>query len=511
VALLEVRKVSKRFGGVRALNDVDLDVEAGQLVGLIGPNGAGKTTLFHVISGVLRPDAGRIRFRGRDVTRCAPDAICHAGIARTFQVVKPFARLSVVENVAAACLFGRQRRAATGRLGRREAEARARELLEYGKLASKAEWPAGTLTLSERKRLEMVRALGTGPDLLLLDEVLAGLNSQETTEIAAIVRRLVDELRLAILLIEHDVRAVMALSHEMIVLNYGTVIARGDPVAVARDPAVVEAYLGDRRDSSRAGSPSGPTPAPEPSPDAGVPLLEVRDLSVSYGDLRVLWGISFAVRRGELVALIGPNGAGKSTALRAIAGLIPPETGTVTFEGASLTSRPAYTRLRRGLSLVPEGRRLFPAMTVEENLELGGVAAPPPAGLRAEMERVYQIFPILAERRRQLAGALSGGEQQMLALGMGLVSRPRLLMLDEPSLGLAPLVVDQLYEALARLKREGLTILLVEQQVFLALSLADRAYVVETGRVRREGTGRALLEDPHIQDHYLGAVTPAAP
>jgi branched-chain amino acid transport system ATP-binding protein len=233
-------------------------------------------------------------------------------------------------------------------------------------------------------------------------------------------------------------------------------------------------------------------------------MLEVKDLTVAYGDLRVLWAVSLTIRHGELVALIGPNGAGKSTTLRAVAGLVPVESGNVLLGGASLRGRPPYGRIRMGVSLVPEGRGLFPGMTVQENLELGGYAVPPPDGLGRELERIYALFPILAERRRQLAGTLSGGEQQMLAIGMGLVSRPRLLVLDEPSLGLAPLVVDQLYETIARLKRDGLTIFLVEQQVFLALELADRAYLLEAGRIRREGTGRELLGDAHVQEHYLG-------
>jgi branched-chain amino acid transport system ATP-binding protein len=245
VALLEVERVSKHFGGVRALDGVSLTVEAGQLVGLIGPNGAGKTTLFNVVAGAIMPDGGRVVFRGRDITGRPPHAVCHAGIARTFQIVQPFARLTVLENVAAGWLFGR--RGVATRAGRAAAEAAARELLEYGKLAARASTPAGTLTLSERKRLEMVRALATGPDLLLLDEVLAGLNPQETEEMTAIVRELARSRGLAILLIEHNVRAVMALSERVVVLGSGTVIAHGEPSVVARDPAVIAAYLGERR------------------------------------------------------------------------------------------------------------------------------------------------------------------------------------------------------------------------------------------------------------------------
>ncbi len=243
--LLAVERVGKRFGGVRALDGVDLVVEAGQVMGLIGPNGAGKTTLFNVISGFLQPTAGRVQFHGADLAGLRPDQVCHLGIARTFQIVQPFARMTVAENVATAHLFGR--RAGPRGVTRRAAMARARDLLAYGKLHDVADRPAGALTLSQRKRLEMVRALATGPELLLLDEVMAGLNPQETDEMAAIIRQVRRRFGLAILLIEHNLRAVMALSESMVVLNYGTIIARGAPDAVAADEAVIRAYLGESR------------------------------------------------------------------------------------------------------------------------------------------------------------------------------------------------------------------------------------------------------------------------
>ncbi|HEY7676843.1 MAG TPA: ABC transporter ATP-binding protein [Candidatus Methylomirabilis sp.] len=239
-------------------------------------------------------------------------------------------------------------------------------------------------------------------------------------------------------------------------------------------------------------------------------MLEVAGLDVAYGDLRVLWDVTFSVQRGELVALVGPNGAGKTTALRAIFGLVPVLAGAVAFQGAPLLAEPPHTRIRHGLSLVPEGRRFFPHMSVEENLELGCFAQGARDGLRRELDRIYAVFPPLADRRRQAAGNLSGGQQQMLAIGMGLISHPVLLALDEPSLGLAPMVVDHLYEVVAGLKREGITVLLVEQQIYAALELADRAYILETGRIRREGPGGALLADPYIRSTYLG-VSPVAP
>ena len=214
-------------------------------------------------------------------------------------------------------------------------------------------------------------------------------------------------------------------------------------------------------------------------------MLEVSDLTVSYGDLRVLWGIGFRVGAGELVALIGPNGAGKSTTLKALAGLIPVDAGRITLDGAPLLDEPPYTRIRRGLSLVPEGRGLFPAMTVQENLELGGFAVVPPEGLRVAVERACELFPILAARRRQLAGTLSGGEQQMLAMGRALMSHPRLLLMDEPSMGLAPVLV-------------------VEQNANVSLSIADRGYVLQTGNIVLADRADALLANEELKKAYLG-------
>ena len=245
MSLLEVERVAKEFGGVRALDGVDLAIEPGQVIGLIGPNGAGKTTLFNVISAVFPPTAGRVRFRGEDLAGLRPDQVCRRGIARTFQIVQPFARMTVAENVATAYLFGR--RAGPRGVTRRAAVARARDLLAYGKLTDVADRPAGAITLSQRKRLEMVRALAAEPELLLLDEVLAGLNPQETDELSAILRQVQGQFGLAILVIEHNLRAVMAISDTMVVLNYGTVIARGTPDVIAADEDVIRAYLGESR------------------------------------------------------------------------------------------------------------------------------------------------------------------------------------------------------------------------------------------------------------------------
>lgn len=241
--LLELVEITKNFGGVRALDRVSLRVEAGAIVGLIGPNGSGKTTLFNIVSGFLRPDAGQIRFNGTDLVGLKPHEICHRGVGRTFQLVQPFAALSVLDNVAAAALFGRSQATSPSL---RQARREALRLLELGQLAAKAGRLAGSLTLSERKRLEMLRALATGPRLLLLDEVMAGLTPYEAQEMMQVVRTLHHDLGLTILLIEHMVKLVTGLSSAVVVLNFGQLIAVGSPAEVLRRQEVVEAYLGKR-------------------------------------------------------------------------------------------------------------------------------------------------------------------------------------------------------------------------------------------------------------------------
>jgi len=237
-------------------------------------------------------------------------------------------------------------------------------------------------------------------------------------------------------------------------------------------------------------------------------LLEVRALSARYGAVTALAEVDLDVRAGELVALIGANGAGKSTLLRAIAGLLTPAAGRVTLEGRDVTGQPPEAMLRAGIALVPERRRVFADLTVLDNLELGGYALARGGGFRDRLASgvadAYRLFPVLRERRRQLAGTLSGGEQQMLAIGRALMSRPRLLLCDEPSLGLAPLVVQEIMRLLGALREAGTTILLVEQNARMALRAADRAYVLETGRVVLEGTGAALLDNDELKAAYLG-------
>ncbi len=233
-------------------------------------------------------------------------------------------------------------------------------------------------------------------------------------------------------------------------------------------------------------------------------MLELADVHVRYGNIRALQGVSLRVASGELVALIGSNGAGKSTTLRTISGLLRPTQGAITFEGADITTAATDRIVALGVSHCPEGRRIFGSLTVAENLRLGSVSRSDASGIAEDLEVVFELFPLLKERTGQPGGTLSGGEQQMLAIGRALMSRPRLLLLDEPSLGLAPLMVERIFATIAELKRQGRTILLVEQNVHQALDVADRAYVLETGRITLDGEAAVLRHDPKVEHSYLG-------
>jgi branched-chain amino acid transport system ATP-binding protein len=233
-------------------------------------------------------------------------------------------------------------------------------------------------------------------------------------------------------------------------------------------------------------------------------LLELQDVTVAYGRIEALHGISMHVNQGEVVALIGANGAGKTTTMRAISGLRPLSAGRIIFDGEDITRLRPDLRVRRGLCQSPEGRQVFPGMTVLENLDMGAYTRSDRAGIAADLERVYSLFPRLLERAKQPAGTLSGGEQQMLAIGRALMARPKVLLLDEPSMGLAPMLIQQIFNIITEISQQGTTILVVEQNAQQSLSRADRAYVLETGRIVKEGAGSELLHDPAVREAYLG-------
>ena len=241
--------------------------------------------------------------------------------------------------------------------------------------------------------------------------------------------------------------------------------------------------------------------------DTATPLLELRRLQVAYGGIQAVKGIDLRVGQGELVCLIGANGAGKTTTLKGICGVQPIKSGSIMYAGENITGKPAFVLVRKGLAMVPEGRGVFGALTIEENLAMGAYVRSDASGVRADVERVFDLFPRLRERRRQTAGTMSGGEQQMLAMGRALMSKPKLLLLDEPSMGLAPLMVQKVFETVLAVSKEGVTILLIEQNAKLALEVSHRGYVMESGEITLSGEAKSLLHDPAVRAAYLGEAT----
>jgi branched-chain amino acid transport system ATP-binding protein len=503
--LLEARGLTKRFGGLTAVSGVDLTIRRGEILGVIGPNGAGKTTLVNCVTGLDRFSAGTVLFKGEEITRLPAYAIGRRGLARTFQVVKPLKELSVRDNVAVGAMFGARGRERTAR----QARDRAGEILTQVGLGHRITHRASDLTIPDLKRLELAKALAMDPEILFLDEVMAGLNPSEVEKAMELLLQIGRE-GVTLFVIEHVMRAIMGISDRLIVLHYGKKIAEGKPREIVESPAVIEAYLGERfaRRPQATGRPERLTPqgvfrAPIPAP-AGEALLEVKDLSSGYGEVQILWNVSLEVRRGEVVALVGANGAGKTTLLCTISQLVRPRSGSIRFAQRDLTRARPEEIVAAGIVQVPQGRRLFPGLTVKENLLQGVYLRKDTDRIAADLDWVFGLLPRLKERSHQLAGRLSGGEQQMCAIGRALMARPRLLVIDELSLGLAPLVVDQLLALIAQINREGTTVLLVEQDVQVALEHAHRGYVLETGRIVQAGSAAELLEDPRIRQAYLG-------
>jgi branched-chain amino acid transport system ATP-binding protein len=504
-AVLTVRGLTRRFGGVTAVSDLDLDVNAGEVLGVIGPNGAGKSTLVGLISGALAPSAGTITLAGTDITRRDAARRARLGIGRTHQIPRPFARMTVLENLLLAA------GSVGGRAGERRAECR--RILDRTGLSDVADSPAGGLTLLRRKRLELARAMALRPRLIMLDEIGAGLVEAETRELIGLIRELREECG-SMLLIEHVMDVITACCDRTAVLDFGKLIALGPTREVLADPTVAAVYLGTAA-AAHQDAPKPPVTVDERTVRSlvqltgstdGEPLLAVDDLTVHYGGLRALRGLSLTIAHGETVALLGANGAGKTTFARAVAGALPLTAGRIRFDGRDITGLRPDRVTALGLAQCLEGRRIFGSLSVEDNLILG--AGPAPAAVRRErLDAAYRIFPVLAERRRTSGTALSGGQQQMLAIARALMSAPKLLVLDEVSLGLAPIAVDRLYEALAAIQASGIALVLVEQNIARGLSLAQRAYVLAQGRLALAGDAETVSRDPALAALYVGETT----
>jgi branched-chain amino acid transport system ATP-binding protein len=484
-----VREVTKRFGGVAALTDVSIDIRRGEALGIIGPNGAGKSTLLKILAGEHRVTTGDVEILGRDATRLPRHTLARQGVGFAHQIPQPFRGLTVRENVRVGALHHQRG------VGMREALTE--EVLTRCGLADKAERPAGSLPLLDLKRLEVARALSLQPQLLLLDEIAAGLVGEELDAVIELLRsmRSADQ---ALVVVEHVERVVAEIVERVVVLDWGKVVAEGTPDEIAADAMVQRIYLGSGQ--QRAAAARAARTVAEPAS----PLLRLEGVSANYGAATVLRDVDVEVGPGRIVAVLGANGAGKSTLARSISGLNRARTGRVIFDGEDVTALPVHERARGGIAHCQEGRRLFAGLTVRENLLLGAQTAEARAAEADTLRWLDELFPILAERRDQLAGTLSGGQQQMLAIGRALVARPKLLLCDEISLGLSPKATDDVYEALERVRGSDIAIVLIEQNVHRSLAIADHAYVLERGQVSFSGDPQELLDEERLREAYFG-------
>ncbi|WP_197050792.1 ATP-binding cassette domain-containing protein [Deinococcus sp. YIM 77859] len=487
---LQVHNVTRRFGGVTALKDISLDVAPSERHAVIGPNGAGKSTLFRVVSGEYPPSAGTVRLDGRSVNGLSPDRVAALGVARSFQTSSLFPQDSVRENVILAVMAHLPARRDLWRPLRahREAVRRADAALERMDLLAQADLPAAALSHGEQRQLELAMVLAQEPRLLLLDEPLAGLSAHEREHVQNLIKGLPREL--TTVLIEHDLPFCLAFADRITVLSNGERLATGTPDAIRANEAVQAVYVGSAL--KRQGRERSEVAWAQP------PVLTAQSLSAGYGSAAALENVSLVVRPGEVVTVLGRNGMGKTTLLTTLMGWRRPTGGKVTLNGQDVTALRPSGLSARGLALVPQGRRMLAELTVDEELRL----AVRPG--KWTLARVYETFPRLLERRSSLSTTLSGGEQQMVAIGRALLQNPSVMLLDEPTEGLSPLMVTVVRDVLLTLRESGETILLAEQNLDLALAVADRVYVLDHGTVAFEGDAAHLAENRALVHELMG-------
>jgi len=469
--LLEVQGLTKRFGGLVAAKNITFQVRPGEILGLIGPNGSGKSTVMQLIMGLHRPNAGSVHIAGVDVAGWPPHRIARQGVGIVFQHSRPLHRQTVLENIMLGLLPDNLLKVITNR----HVHDKARQIAERVGLGGVLNRKPGSLAFADLRRMELAKAIARDPLVVLVDEPFAGLTSGEV----AAFSRLIAEFRRdgrAVLLVDHNVKSIAALADRIFAMYLGERIAEGTAEEVTGDPTVRRVYLG-----------GGIDVASRPARTArSTPLLEIQDVSVLYGKAQALDRVAIHVDEGEFVSIVGLNGAGKTTLFNAISGLVP-YNGRISWNGSDLRGRSPAAIARGGIVQCPETRELFGDMSVRENLDLAGqhLAA---AQAAQQLKWLFDLFPRLRDRERQIARTLSGGEQQMLAIARSLMMRPKLLILDEPTLGLAPLILEQISNALEQLRSNTpITVLLGEQNVTFALPHADRIYVLEHARIVWEG------------------------
>ena len=469
---LEVRRLTKRFGGLVAVKGIGFDIRAGEILGLIGPNGSGKSTVIKLIMGIERADAGTVKLDGMDIRGWPSHRIARAGVGIVFQSSRPLRRQTVLENIKLALLPDSLLRLAADP----SVDVNARAIAERVGLRAVMHRHPSALAFADLRRMEMAKAIARNPKVVLIDEPFAGLTAAEVGAFSQLMHGLREEGR-AVLLVDHNVKSVAALVDRVLAMCLGEGVAEGTAESVMRNETVRQVYLGGKIE---IGEHRAETANHKP------PLLEVDEVSVFYGKAQALEKVNIHAREGEFVSIVGLNGSGKTTLFNAISGLVP-YSGRIRFDKRDLNGVTAGAIARGGVVQCPETRELFGDMTVRENLDLGGQHLPAASRTR-QLDWLFELFPVLHSRQGQAARTLSGGEQQMLAIARALMMQPRLLILDEPTLGLAPVILKQLSKALERLRETTpISVLLGEQNVTFALPHAHRVYVLEHARITWEG------------------------
>jgi branched-chain amino acid transport system ATP-binding protein len=478
--LLQVRGLTKRFGGLTAVKNLSFDLHPGEIFGLIGPNGSGKSTAMKSVMGIERPNAGEVVFQGENIAGLPSHKIARKGFGMVFQHSRPLNRQTVLENIMVALLPD----SLLMLFPDKALKERARWIAERVGLGAVMDRRPPTLPFADLRRLELAKAIARDPKVVLVDEPFAGLTRTEVDVFSELIRSFRDEGR-AVMLVDHNVKSVAALVDRVLAMYLGEEIVTGKADEVMRNETVRRVYLGGAIETHAR---------PETSFGDKAPLLQVENVSVLYGKAQALENVSIHVHEGEFVSVVGLNGAGKTTLFNTISGFLP-YSGEILRDGQKLRGIGPARIARSGLVQCPESRELFGEMSVRENLDLGGQHLTDEARA-TQLSWLFELFPILKERQGQMAQTLSGGEQQMLAIGRALMMQPQILILDEPTLGLAPVILEQLSKALERLRQTtSITVLLGEQNVTFALPHADRVYVLEHARIVWEGDpGRFAAE-----------------
>jgi ABC-type branched-subunit amino acid transport system ATPase component len=504
--LLETTNLTKRFGSLVANDGIDFSVSEGSIYGLIGPNGSGKSTFFNTVTGFMKPDEGTVTFDGTDITGWAPHRIAQQGLARTFQIVSPFEDMTVRENLLAV-------HTPTGLTDRQD---RVAEILEFLEIRHLADDEASDMSGGQQKLLELARILMLDPKCILLDEPCAGVNPALEKRILDRIRRLNDD-GTTFVIVEHDMGVIEDIADRVTVLSSGQNIIDGTFEEVKNDPRVREAYLGTETETETEATVEAAEAAASSERPAAITeqgnghdpsetttgSLVAENIVAGYGAHQVINDVSVASHEG-ITCILGPNGSGKSTLMKTLNGAVPAWSGTVTLNGEDITKTPPQRITHKGVMTVPQAGGVFSRMTVEENLRIGGTVLETEAEIQDRLEAVTDQFPALEEKMHDETGTLSGGQRMMVSFGRAMMADPDVYLLDEPSAGLAPDLVDDTMELVEQLSESGAEVIFIEQNVRAALQIADYVYILAQGELQFEGHPEDLSDEDELIEVYLG-------